>query len=141
MSRRAFVTTTRQLPPTRPTGRGPHPNGEGRCSIVGGDPDEFNPRQFLMRSRVYPSWTWRRDVRAVPDVRDTGDEELMAQLAAGRQDALGPLYSRYAPRLFSLAAQSLDRATAEEIVQEVFLQVWRRSATFAPDRGTFRAWV
>lgn len=94
-----------------------------------------------MRSRGYPSWAWRRDVRAVPDARDTGDEELMGQLAAGRQEALGPLYSRYASRLFSLAAQSLDRATAEEIVQEVFLQVWRKSATFAPDRGTFRAWV
>ncbi|MHB8732391.1 MAG: sigma-70 family RNA polymerase sigma factor [bacterium] len=94
-----------------------------------------------MRRRGYPGWTWRRDVRAVAEARDTGDEELMRQLAAGRQEALGPLYSRYASRLFSLAAQSLDRAAAEEIVQEVFLQVWRKSATFAPDRGTFRAWV
>ncbi|HEV2439973.1 MAG TPA: sigma-70 family RNA polymerase sigma factor [bacterium] len=94
-----------------------------------------------MRSRGYPGWGWHRDARAVAEARDTGDEELMGQLAAGRQEVLGPLYSRYAPRLFSLAAQSLDRATAEEIVQEVFLQVWRKSATFAPDRGTFRAWV
>jgi RNA polymerase sigma factor (sigma-70 family) len=94
-----------------------------------------------MRPRGYSSWTWRRDVHAAPEARDIADEELMRQLAAGRQEALGPLYSRYAPRLFSLAAQSLDRATAEEIVQEVFLQVWRRSATFAPERGTFRAWV
>jgi RNA polymerase sigma-70 factor (ECF subfamily) len=65
----------------------------------------------------------------------------MRQLAAGRQEALGPLYSRYAARIFSLAAQSLDRATAEEIVQEVFLAVWRKAATFVPDRGTFRAWL
>ncbi|HEV2281938.1 MAG TPA: sigma-70 family RNA polymerase sigma factor [bacterium] len=94
-----------------------------------------------MQPRGYPSWTWRRDARAVPEAGDTADEELMRQLAAGRQDALGPLYSRYAPRLFSLAAQSLDRATAEEIVQEVFLQVWRKAEAFTPERGTFRAWV
>jgi len=73
--------------------------------------------------------------------RDVGDEELMRQLAAGHEEALGPLYSRYASRIFSLAGQSLDRATAEEIVQEVFLSVWRRAATFTPDRGTFRAWL
>lgn len=94
-----------------------------------------------IRFRGYPNWPSRREARAVPEGRDPADEELMAQLAAGRQQALGPLYSRYAPRLFSLAAQSLDRATAEEIVQEVFLQVWRKAATFSPERGTFRAWV
>ncbi len=65
----------------------------------------------------------------------------MQQLAAGRQEALGPLYGRYAARIFSLAAQTLGRATAEEIVQEVFLAVWRKAATFTPERGMFRAWV
>jgi RNA polymerase sigma-70 factor, ECF subfamily len=73
--------------------------------------------------------------------REVSDEELMQQLAAGRQNALGPLYSRYAARIFSLAGRSLDRATAEEVVQEVFLAVWRKAATFAPELGTFRAWL
>ena len=91
--------------------------------------------------RQYARWAWRRGSRVVEDVGRGDDAELMRQLAAGRQDALGPLYSRYAPRLFSLAAQSLDRPTAEEIVQEVFLLVWRKAATFDPERGTFKAWV
>src|SRR5271165_5985423 len=69
------------------------------------------------------------------------DEELMGQLAAGRQDALGPLHGRYASLVFNLAAQTLDRATAEEIVQDVFVAVWRKAGTFDPARGTFRAWV
>jgi RNA polymerase sigma-70 factor (ECF subfamily) len=69
------------------------------------------------------------------------DEELMSELAAGRQDALGPLHGRYAPLIFSLAAQSIDRATAEEIVQDVFVQVWRKAGTYDPARGTFRSWV
>jgi RNA polymerase sigma-70 factor (ECF subfamily) len=77
----------------------------------------------------------------VADGRDAPDEELMRQLAGGRQEALGPLYTRYAARIFSVAAQSLDRATAEEIVQEVFLAVWRKAGTFTPARGTFRAWL
>jgi RNA polymerase sigma-70 factor, ECF subfamily len=69
------------------------------------------------------------------------DEELMAQLAAGRQDALGPLHGRYATLVFNLAAQTLDRATAEEVVQDVFVAVWRKAGTFDSSRGSFRAWV
>jgi RNA polymerase sigma-70 factor (ECF subfamily) len=69
------------------------------------------------------------------------DEELMSLLAAGRPEALGPLYGRYASLVHGLAARSLDRAAAEEISQEVFLAVWRHAATFDPARGSFRAWV
>jgi RNA polymerase sigma-70 factor (ECF subfamily) len=70
-----------------------------------------------------------------------GDDELMSQLAEGRRDALGPLHARYAPLIFSLASRSIDRATAEEIVQDVFLTVWSKAEKFDPSRGTFRAWV
>ncbi len=76
-----------------------------------------------------------------PGHQDTSDEELMSQLAHGHQEALGPLYSRYAPRIFRLASQTLDRASAEEIVQDVFLTIWRKADAFQPQRGAFRAWV
>jgi len=69
------------------------------------------------------------------------DEELIQQLAAGSHEALGLLYNRYARLIFHLATRTLDRPTAEEIVQEVFLAVWRRAVTFDPDRGPFRPWV
>jgi RNA polymerase sigma-70 factor, ECF subfamily len=72
---------------------------------------------------------------------DRDDEELMSELAAGRREALGPVHSRYASLVFGLAARSLDRATAEEISQEVFLTVWQKAGTFDPSRGTLRAWV
>jgi len=65
----------------------------------------------------------------------------MRLLADGRQDALGPLYSRYARIIFSIAASSLDRPAAEEVVQDVFLTVWRKAAVFTPDRGSFRPWA
>jgi RNA polymerase sigma-70 factor (ECF subfamily) len=76
-----------------------------------------------------------------PDDREASDEALMGRLAAGQQEALEPLYQRHARIIYSLAAQSLGPAAAEEIVQEVFLTVWRKAETFDPRRGTFRAWV
>src|ERR671934_1052871 len=69
------------------------------------------------------------------------DERLVARLAAGEHWALGPLYSRHADFVFNVAAQSLDRAAAEEIVQEVFLTVWRGAATFDGAKGPFRPWL
>ena len=65
----------------------------------------------------------------------------MRDLARGQQQALGPLYSRYASLVFRLSAQSLDRAVAEELVQEVFLTVWRGAASFDPQQGAFRPWL
>src|SRR3954468_18053404 len=80
-------------------------------------------------------------VRLVRPYADFSDEELMGELAAGRQEALAPLHGRYAALIFNLAAQTLDRAAAEEIVQDVFLAVWRKADTFDPARGPFRPWV
>jgi RNA polymerase sigma-70 factor (ECF subfamily) len=75
------------------------------------------------------------------DGQAPSDEELMGRLAAGRADALGPLHGRYAPLIFHLAARSLGAAAAEEVVQEVFLAVWRKADTFDPARGSFRSWA
>lgn len=72
---------------------------------------------------------------------EMSDEELMQYLAAGEQDALGPLHARYAALIFNMAAQTLDRAAAEEIVQDVFVAVWRKADTFDPARGAFRSWA
>ncbi len=69
------------------------------------------------------------------------DEELMLRIADRQQDALKPLYHRYAPLVFHLAAQTLDSAAAEDIVQDVFLSVWHKADTFDPKRGPFRPWL
>lgn len=72
---------------------------------------------------------------------DTTDEELLRDLVGGREDALGSIYARYAPRVFGMAAQAVDRATAEEIVQDVFVAVWRGAASFDPEKGPVRSWL
>src|SRR3982751_539623 len=71
-------------------------------------------------------------------IAELSDEQLMRQLIGGGQDALAPLYSRYVPLIFQMAAQSLGRSAAEEIVQEVFLAVWRKAGTYDPAREPFR---
>lgn len=77
----------------------------------------------------------------MPTTDEPTDEELIARVASGSQEALGRLYSRYARLIFNLAARTLERAAAEEIMQEVFLVVWRRASLFDPRRGTFRSWA
>ncbi|HUI71935.1 MAG TPA: sigma-70 family RNA polymerase sigma factor, partial [Spirochaetia bacterium] len=69
------------------------------------------------------------------------DEELARCLTEGQPDALTPLYARYAPLVFHIAAQSLDPSAAEDIVQEVFLALWRKADTYDPQRGPFRPWL
>src|SRR6058998_2426396 len=69
------------------------------------------------------------------------DDELMRQVADGSAEALGLLHRRFARVIFGLAVQSLDRAAAEDLVQDVFLAVWRNARRFDPERGTVRAWV
>ena len=66
----------------------------------------------------------------------------MRQVADGsrgsRRDAPPALC---APPFFGLAAQTLDRAAAEDLVQDVFLTVCRNAARFDPERGTVRSWI
>ncbi|HEX9420281.1 MAG TPA: sigma-70 family RNA polymerase sigma factor [Methylomirabilota bacterium] len=69
------------------------------------------------------------------------DGDLMRQVADGSAEALGLLHRRFARLIFGMAVQSLDRAAAEDLVQEVFLAVWRNARRFDPERGTVRAWV
>jgi RNA polymerase sigma factor (sigma-70 family) len=69
------------------------------------------------------------------------EAELMRQVAEGSAEALGQLHRRFARTIFALAAHSLDRAAAEDVVQEVFLAVWRNARRFEPGRGTVRAWL
>ncbi len=69
------------------------------------------------------------------------DEECLRALAEQKADALKPLFSRYAPLVFHLASQSLDPASAEDIVQDVFLSLWTKAGSFDASRGAFRPWL
>jgi len=70
------------------------------------------------------------------------DRALIVRVEARDADALAALYDRYGARLLGLAARILgDTGEAEEVLQEVFLFVWRAAATFDPARGSVLAWL
>ena len=68
--------------------------------------------------------------------------ELVRRVGAGDARALEQLYDRYARPAYSLARRVTgDPAFAEEVVQEVFLAVWRQPERFQPSRGGFASWL
>jgi hypothetical protein len=70
------------------------------------------------------------------------DETLMLRIQAGEEHALGLLLERYANIVLGIGLKVLrDREEAEELVQDVFFQVYRKCRLFDPSRGTTRAWL
>jgi RNA polymerase sigma-70 factor (ECF subfamily) len=70
------------------------------------------------------------------------DERLLEQIAGGDEAAFEALYKRYARPVLALALRRLgDRGTAEEVLQEAFVSVWRSASTYRPERGAASAWV
>ncbi|HEX9442250.1 MAG TPA: sigma-70 family RNA polymerase sigma factor [Roseiflexaceae bacterium] len=79
----------------------------------------------------------RKSGRTAPE-----DEALLARVAAGDSSALETLYDRYARVVYSTALRILGTAElAEEVVQEAFWRVWRRSGTFQSGRGQVSSWI
>jgi RNA polymerase sigma-70 factor (ECF subfamily) len=67
---------------------------------------------------------------------------LVKEIAGGSEPALAQLYDRYARVLFSLIVRVLkDARDAEEVLQEVFLQVWKLAGRFDPERGNTYRWL
>jgi RNA polymerase sigma-70 factor, ECF subfamily len=74
---------------------------------------------------------------------ELSDEQLIAHLNGPEVEAaLSQLYDRYSRTVYGVGLKILgDRSSAEELVQEVFLKVWRSSGTFDPSRGSFSTWL
>jgi RNA polymerase sigma factor (sigma-70 family) len=67
---------------------------------------------------------------------------LLAATAEGDRGAFRRLYERTAPKLLGVILRMrLDRGTAEDILQDVFLRVWTRSATYSPEAGSALGWL
>ncbi len=70
------------------------------------------------------------------------DELLVGRLRARDLEAFEALYDRYADLVFSVALRVVgDRHAAEDVMQDVYLQLWRRPEQFDATRGTFRTWL
>jgi RNA polymerase sigma-70 factor, ECF subfamily len=74
---------------------------------------------------------------------EPSDEQLMSRLGGPEVEAaLSALYDRYSRTVYGVGLKILgDRSTAEELVQDVFLKVWRSSRTFDSSRSSFSTWL
>ncbi len=70
------------------------------------------------------------------------DAALLRAVAAGDRGALAALYDRHAPLLIAVGVRILrNRRDAEDIAHDVFLEVWRRAATYDASKAAVRTWL
>ena len=70
------------------------------------------------------------------------DIQLMGSIRAGDREAFARLFDRHSPAVLGLLLRILgSRAESEEVLQDVFLQVWRQAGRYEPARATPRGWI
>lgn len=73
---------------------------------------------------------------------DAADAGLLRAIARGDESAFAALYEQYSPILFGLLLRIVrDRPEAEDVLQEVFLQIWQQAANFDAARGRPFTWL
>jgi RNA polymerase sigma-70 factor (ECF subfamily) len=72
----------------------------------------------------------------------TSDAVLVSAVRAGDQSAMAQLYDRYSSVVYAVALRVLgDTGAAEDLLQEVFMQLWRKPEAFDAARGSLPAWL
>ena len=70
------------------------------------------------------------------------DVTLVSAVRSGDPDAMGALYDRYSSIVYSVALRVLgDTGAAEDVMQDVFMQLWRNPGAFDASRGNLGAWL
>lgn len=73
---------------------------------------------------------------------ELNDAALIAAVRAGNQKAMAQLYDRYAGVVYSVALRVLgETAAAEDVLQEIFMQLWRSPGSFDASRGNLAPWL
>ncbi len=70
------------------------------------------------------------------------EAEIIARIRSGDEGAMALLYDRYSPVVYAVALRVLsDGSAAEDILQDVFMQLWRNAQAFNASRGSLAAWL
>jgi RNA polymerase sigma-70 factor (ECF subfamily) len=68
--------------------------------------------------------------------------DLLVRISSGDQAAFAELYDMLSARVFGLILRVLvNRSQSEEVLQEVFLEIWQSASRFAPNKGQGRTWI
>lgn len=104
-----------------------------QCSSVGCQEILLVERRMSLTKRFGPQSEGRYEL---------SDEELMQGVASGCQDAITALFDRYHYLVFDVALRIVrDPGEAEEVVQTVFLDIYRAVANFDPRKGKPKVWI
>ena len=70
------------------------------------------------------------------------DDILVTQLQSGQTEALGVLFERYFRLVFDTAGRILrNRGEAEDLVQDVFIEIWKKAGLYNPQKGSLKTWI
>ena len=74
--------------------------------------------------------------------QDAADQELMRGVLAEEETAFSSLYRRFAPGIFSMVYDILrDAKESEDVVQESFVQMWKKASSYDPSRSSLFTWA
>ena len=79
-----------------------------------------------------------------PTYRSSAEEDtaLLQRVQRRDQGAMAALFDRYSGLAYSIALRVLnDPAQAEDVMQDIFFQLWQRPSAFTPERGSLGAWL
>ena len=72
----------------------------------------------------------------------SADQILLVRITEGDKSAFKEIYVRFSQVIFNLAFRMLrSREEAEEVVQEIFLQLWNKADSYDPERGAVSTWI
>jgi len=78
----------------------------------------------------------------MPQTSTGEDAALLALVQAGDEQAMASLFDRYSRIVYSVALRVLrDPTSAEDILQEIFMQIWRNPDSFTAARGSLGGWL
>ncbi|HUO07662.1 MAG TPA: sigma-70 family RNA polymerase sigma factor [Phycisphaerae bacterium] len=127
------------------------PQTSASCSVALASRDEDHGNVGISDGKV-PERTSARPAREARSLRRTSAVsrsnepnpllDVLKRMAQGEHTALARCYDQMGPVVFSLAVRMLrDRPAAEDVTQDIFVQVWRQAANYDTGRGSPEAWI
>jgi RNA polymerase sigma-70 factor (ECF subfamily) len=103
------------------------------CRVVGNPPQAAHP---------YFKWKEINCLSGTELKGDLTDAAVLSAIRLGDENAMAALYDRYAAVVYSVALRVLgDTGAAEDVLQEVFMQLWRNPGLFDSSRGSLGPWL